>query len=126
MCSLWYLPLLLAAYVFHSRNWQKLDSKEEEKLVVSNAVLAAKEAGKGFCMHEVFANRAAGEGKSPTLCPKVAVEPAAELVKDISTGSVGIEVGKVGEDTALAQPDEVRCVDHSRVDPLKGGVNSSD
>ena len=46
---------------------------------IANAVLAAKEVGKGFCVHEVLANKSIDEGSDNPLCPPV-------IVKEIKEG----------------------------------------
>ena len=101
LCSLWYLPFLLAAYVFHSRNWQwegnklqgQVDS-EEDRVKIANAVLAAKEVGKGFCVHEVLANKSIDEGSDNPLCPPV-------MVKEIKEGKVEVGNGS-NKDSSIA------------------------
>lgn len=44
-CSLWYLPVLLGAFVFHSRNW---DMQAED-----NAIAALRRKLASVCVHEV-------------------------------------------------------------------------
>jgi len=58
LCSLWYLPLLLAGYVFHTRMWDKksIETEDEQTDQISEAVLQAKETLKGMCVHEMLAN----------------------------------------------------------------------
>lgn len=53
LMSLWYLPLLLAGYVFHSRMWKK-NYDTEDKIVL--AVDNTREALKGICLHELIIN----------------------------------------------------------------------
>jgi hypothetical protein len=60
-----------------------------DKVKVADAVIAAKELGKGFCMHEVLANKASDSGVEP-MCPPI-------LVKDIKEGKLEVEVGNRGE-----------------------------
>jgi hypothetical protein len=39
LCSLWYLPLLMAGMVFHSKRWDAVvEQKQEEGFLVSNGV----------------------------------------------------------------------------------------
>ena len=108
MCSLWYLPFLLAAYVFHSRNWHRDEDRlehsveaDEDKVKIAKAILAAKEAGKGFCMHEVIANKASNEGNENPLCPPV-------LVKDITEGKMEVEVGNGSDSSSLKMSSDSR------------------
>ena len=77
MCSLWYLPFILSAFVFHSRNWEKEELEKEGNLQISNAVASAKESLKGMCIHEVLASKAAVKGEEP-LCLKLATEKTAD------------------------------------------------
>jgi protoheme IX farnesyltransferase len=67
LCSLWYLPLLLAGFVFHSRVWNALTDDEQvtEKDQLKEALMNVKETGKGLCVHERMAQR-------DHLCLKIA------------------------------------------------------
>ena len=88
LCSLWYLPVLLAAYVFHSRMW--LENNEESTDKVTEVVTGAKEVLKGYCVHEIIAYHKPDtnvdeeakniEEKSSHLCMKKAVDIATEAV----------------------------------------------
>ena len=84
LCSLWYLPVLLTAYVFHSRMW--LENNEE-----LSAVNGAKEVLKRYCVHEIIANQQPDnktnieeanniEEKPSHLCMKKAIDVATEAV----------------------------------------------
>jgi protoheme IX farnesyltransferase len=55
LCSLWYLPLLLTAYVFHSREWNESTVHEDHVHdEISSAFLGVKKRMKTICMHEVI------------------------------------------------------------------------
>jgi len=99
LCSLLYLPFLLAAYIFHSKNWKSVESNDE----IPNTFSRVKEALKSVCIHEVMAQKQSGNGSSTNdvstmpsapspLCPKVAVEK--------STEKVGIAVHHIVNDQA--------------------------
>ena len=51
LCSLWYLPLVLGAYVFHSKEW----TREQKDGVRSDSILIleAKKKLRAICLHEV-------------------------------------------------------------------------
>mmetsp|Transcript_17408 Transcript_17408/g.29402 ORF Transcript_17408/g.29402 Transcript_17408/m.29402 type:complete len:438 (-) Transcript_17408:147-1460(-) len=74
LCSLWYLPLLLTGFVFHSRMWDKssqqliLENADDE---LTEAVTGAKSTLKGLCVHEMISNQ-------PNLCPKISTEKVLE------------------------------------------------
>ena len=52
LCSLWYLPVLLAGYVFHSRQWNKDENTiRNGSDQIAEAVISAKEFGKSVCLH---------------------------------------------------------------------------
>ena len=95
LCSLWYLPLILAAMAFHSKNWTKEgveDSVEDQAgKKLQDVVGDAKKQLKEFCVHELAVEKLSktattganetktngGDGGLPTdsqpaLCPKVA------------------------------------------------------
>ena len=57
MCSLWYLPLLLAGYVFHSRMWeeQKDALGLEDKADQGGMLAEARQRLRGICVHEMVA-----------------------------------------------------------------------
>jgi hypothetical protein len=78
-CSLWYLPVLLAAFVFHSRMWAE-DKNNNSELLISQI----RDKLRGVCAHEVMYNCTKTENgdenedgsssKSSSgslLCPKV-------------------------------------------------------
>lgn len=48
-CSLWYLPVLLAAFVFHSRMWAE-EKNENSELLISRV----REGLRSVCAHEVI------------------------------------------------------------------------
>jgi len=88
LCSLWYLPLLLAAYVFHSRVWNEHeqalvvdadgvavvssgdrsnDEAAEQHGMTVTLLTRAKQALRAVCVHEVVAayNMSGGKDKDP-------------------------------------------------------------
>ena len=85
--------------MFHSRNWQwdeedieqTQSESDEDKVKIAKAVITAKQIGKGFCMHEVLANKASDEGNENPLCPPV-------IMKDIKEGKMEVEVGSRDKD----------------------------
>lgn len=77
LCSLWYLPVLLAGFVFHSRRWNR--AEEEETDAISEYVIDAKNYFKSLCVHNVIAMKTMGEGGA--YCPKVVTEQVAEDTK---------------------------------------------
>jgi protoheme IX farnesyltransferase len=95
-CSLWYLPVLLGAFVFHSRNWAPAEEKEEESVLASLRRRLAK-----VCVHEVIAATPAStaEGsKGGALCPVVVTEKAGQEAKELAK-----EVGDGVLTTALTE-----------------------
>ena len=87
LCSLWYLPLLLAGFVVHSKSWNKDvltegesgDSYEDDASVDFERILARiTDQGKKICVHEMIAvgNREGG-GK---LCAKIGAENSIEQI----------------------------------------------
>lgn len=74
--TLWYLPLLLAGFVYHNRNWEKLDSSvRSSELVVG--FLRLKDRLRGWCLHEwlVLSNKEGSSGNKG-LCVKLRVDEA--------------------------------------------------
>ena len=53
LCSLWYLPLVLGAYVFHSKEWTSGPGLDKGISSDSVFILEAKNKLKGICLHEV-------------------------------------------------------------------------
>ncbi len=88
-CSLWYLPVLLTSFVFHSRNWGEARvgavaassqvEQEEEEEEEGNVILRLRKKLATVCMHEVMiakqkeAGDLEGGGGSSKghLCPPV-------------------------------------------------------
>lgn len=68
LCSLWYLPVLLVGFVFHSRMWATETINEEAPSVVGDAVNNAKGVMKGLCVHEMIAT--SETNSAPQLCMK--------------------------------------------------------
>lgn len=77
LTSLWYLPLLLAGFVFHNRVWQEKKLEEGEEVdQFAEALLETREKLKGMCMHEMIVG---SETKSaPQLCIKVNADNVSE------------------------------------------------
>lgn len=94
LCSLWYLPLLLAAYVFHSRMWEKNkltnEATEEGEDQITDVVLHAKEALKSICVHEMLAS--SETHSAPHLCLKVASEEALENTNITVVDNSGVDL----------------------------------
>jgi heme o synthase len=113
LCSLWYLPVLMAALVFHSKNWSKDkalsedgardgDAAAEEKTGVEALIGGAKRQLKELCVHEVVIEKLQQQGlqkgqgeddalstdQRPVLCPKVSATAAAKRALEVSTASV--------------------------------------
>ncbi len=106
LCSLWYLPLLMTAMVFHCKNWKKDEIDDEfiqrEGLGITSIIQDLKSSLKELCVHEVAVEKMTLHNKqdgrtnikcieeskdgtgplptdsNPTLCPK-------PLVKVLST-----------------------------------------
>lgn len=115
-CSLWYLPVLLGGFVFHSSNWAESKSKVDATVVnqeeaAENLVARARRQLAKVCMHEVMvhhkqqeaagkdgANATSGSGSgiasSPPLCPPV--------IAGHAKGEVAGVLGKVSEEAAAA------------------------
>ena len=91
LCSLWYLPLLLTAYVVHSEQWNT-EKNEQAKHQAGGTAAAASEEGrvltaakeklKDLCIHEKVI-------EAPHLCPSVVVK---EKGRDIVEGGTRIAV----------------------------------
>lgn len=94
-CSLWYLPVLLGGFVFHSKHWnahkETLKEGEEETEVAMNLVARARRQLAKVCMHEVLLqdNKTKGGG---VLCPPVVASHVVEETKEV--------VGKAAEEAA--------------------------
>lgn len=76
--SLWYLPAVLALFVFHSRRWiGDMDTQEEDStLGVSNIIQKTRTRLREACVHEVLQNDTAA-----SLCPAIVAEEGAEKAK---------------------------------------------
>lgn len=91
-CSLWYLPVLLSAFVFHSRNWATAkDQKEEDKEEDWNVIGKMRKQLAKVCMHEVMIQD--GKAKAGGLCPAVVVENSVDEAVDV--------ISKVKEQTTV-------------------------
>lgn len=71
LCSLWYLPVLLTGFVFHSRMWDAETCTDGATDTVKDAVIGTKEKLRGLCIHEMIDN-------APNLCPKVVGDAVTE------------------------------------------------
>lgn len=83
LCSLWYLPLLLAGYVFHSRMWNKNKNTQGiEQTIEEDGITAkiseTKDYLKQICFHEMLFTKENATNSSPNLCPIVATDKAIE------------------------------------------------
>ena len=80
-CSLWYLPVLLVAFVFHSRMWTK-DKNNNSELLISQI----REKLKSVCAHEVLYSKSTTPeddesktgGRGTVLCPKTISKAVAQ------------------------------------------------
>lgn len=73
LCSLWYLPLLLSAFVFHSRRLSEEEAVDAENQSMLDQM---RNKLKGVCAHEVLVNKS--EKDHGSLCPKVIGDVAAK------------------------------------------------
>lgn len=81
MCSLWYLPLLLASFVFYSKRWE-VDDENKEKSQLTDYVARARDYLRGGCVHEIIVNKQNEEGviDATALCPVIMKDtPVAEI-----------------------------------------------
>lgn len=98
-CSLWYLPVLLGGFVFHSKQWdvEKVKEGEEEMeggMTMEALVAGARKQLTKVCVHEVLVQ----EGKNMhagVLCPPVVAINVVEETKEV-VGKVREEAEKVG------------------------------
>lgn len=98
LCSLWYLPVLLAAYVFHSRMWVEDEVDSTDK--VTEAVTGAKEVLKGYCVHEIIAYPKANNtntedsNSSDTshLCMKIKADKTIEAATEAIVSTTSKEI----------------------------------
>ena len=111
LCSLWYLPFLLAAYVFHSRNWRTVELEDDAVLPdgenangLSEFVLQTKETLKGMCIHEVVVNNNSNIA-TPSMCPKVVADKGAlkaiDAVVDILETDSDNSTGRISGDPRI-------------------------
>jgi hypothetical protein len=80
----WYLPLLLAAFVFHSRHWNTAEEDEETALAKARKLLSR------ACVHEVMIQEM--KANSPHLCPAVVTDKAVEISKGLAEEATGAVV----------------------------------
>ena len=78
-CSLWYLPVLLSAFVFHSRNW----TAEGKEIQEWNIIAKVRKQLAKVCMHEVMIHD--GKAKAGGLCPAVVAENSVDEAVDVIT-----------------------------------------
>ncbi|KAJ1435298.1 hypothetical protein B484DRAFT_393581, partial [Ochromonadaceae sp. CCMP2298] len=104
MCSLWYLPVLLAGFVFHSRMWEETSQRSKLGLgprdEFAEAVVYMREKMRGVCVHEQL--------EVPHICPKVQVsKEVSKAQQEIENASVTTAtgagaIGGVAEDGVAA------------------------
>ncbi|CAM9133110.1 unnamed protein product [Choristocarpus tenellus] len=80
--SLWHLPVVLALFVFHSRNWWEEEENLREGQVEHTSVQKIRSWLKGACIHEIIVL----EDKS-AYCPAVVAEEAADMAKRTATAA---------------------------------------
>ena len=107
-CSLWYLPVLLAGFVFHSRNWGEACAGLAHEEGAEEGALAAEEEGNlilrlrkklaTVCMHEVMVAKQKDEdcGSKGHLCPPVVAGHAKGEVKGVLEGAATAAVAAAG------------------------------
>jgi protoheme IX farnesyltransferase len=116
LCSLWYLPLLLMAFVFHSRNWNKDKLEDKEAIahsLVSDKVDEVRDTLKGLCLHEMLINdgtqtsavttdgrsndktHVASSGSHSHLCVKLKADEIVEHSAEVIGGTVVVAAAKV-------------------------------
>lgn len=94
LTSLWYLPVILAGFIFHNTLWEENKLKEEET-ESNNQVLPIcqmRQFLKDHCVHEIFINKTNGD--KSILCPVIISEKVASNAPTLdeitqSTVSVG-------------------------------------
>jgi hypothetical protein len=84
------LPLLLTAYVFHARSWNKNSAENsltnelemnsaidnnENRSSIGEMILNTKEKMKSACVHEILVQKTNNE--AAPLCPKLSTEKVA-------------------------------------------------
>ena len=108
LCSLWYLPVLLAAYVFHSRMWLEDESESTDKM--TEVVTGTKEVLKGYCVHEIIAypkasvntkndddnsnnnNTSNDTANSSHLCMKIKADKTIEAATEVVVSTASKEI----------------------------------
>lgn len=105
LCSLWYLPLLLAGFVFHSRVWNTITEDNENQVALllteggqpldqlSDALVSAKGQMKGLCLHEYLTQQ-------EHFCVKLTAD---KMVDKAGQVAVAIEENVSGEPQLLLQ-----------------------
>jgi len=72
LCSLWYLPLLLTCFIFHSSVWDSADIEDTLNIdELKGSIIAIKAKLRGLCIHEAIHS-------SSDLCPKVVSDKVVE------------------------------------------------
>lgn len=107
-CSLWYLPALLAGFVFHSRNWGEARAAVAQPVGVEeledeeNVVMRLRKQLAKVCMHEVMVAKQKGEGDEGKgkgkghLCPPVVAGHAKGEVAGVLEEAVVAATAKAG------------------------------
>eukprot|EP00602_Paraphysomonas_sp_CaronLab_P000944 CAMPEP_0185031728 /NCGR_PEP_ID=MMETSP1103-20130426/19355_1 /TAXON_ID=36769 /ORGANISM="Paraphysomonas bandaiensis, Strain Caron Lab Isolate" /LENGTH=296 /DNA_ID=CAMNT_0027567349 /DNA_START=364 /DNA_END=1254 /DNA_ORIENTATION=+ len=73
LCSLWYLPLLMTAFVFHSQTWSSKQAQQQDYSLLTTA----KNWARDNCVHEMLVQKTNHEKSS--LCP---VKVADKVIED--------------------------------------------
>lgn len=87
LCSLWYLPLLLAGYLIHNTQEQRqtvtVNEEDFDANEIPSPLQKIRQAGKDLCVHEILfqknskdsgAESSLSENSHSALCPKVSGE----------------------------------------------------
>lgn len=73
--SLWHLPVVLALFVFHSKQWIR-DDDVQQSSAISTFIQQMRERLKESCIHEIVQSK-----DSASLCPAVVAGEAGERAK---------------------------------------------
>lgn len=107
-CSLWYLPVLLGGFVFHSRNWGEAraaleaEAEAEEQAEEGSVIMRMRKKLAKVCMHEVMVAKQkeggardedGGSSSKAHLCPPVVAGHAKGEVKGLLDTAVAAAGG---------------------------------